>query len=41
MLYYFGDLTSERMTEMGGCKHSAIMKSVSAAIKNLKKFLSE
>ncbi len=41
ILYYFGDLTYEQIAEMEGCKHPAIIKSVSAAIANLKKFLSE
>lgn len=41
MLYYFGDMTYEQIADMEGCKHPAIMKSVSAAIKKLKKFLSE
>ena len=41
LLYYFGDLTYEQIAEMEGCKHPAIMKSVSAAIVKLKKILSE
>lgn len=41
MLYYFGDMTYEQIADMEGCKHPAIMKSVSAAINKLKKFLSE
>ncbi|MEY8313115.1 sigma-70 family RNA polymerase sigma factor [Oscillospiraceae bacterium 42-9] len=41
MLYYWGDLTYEQIAEMEDCKHPAIMKSVSAAIEKLKKFLSE
>lgn len=40
-LYYFRGLTYEQIAEMEGCKHPAIMKSVSAAIAKLKKILSE
>lgn len=40
-LYYFSGLTYEQIAEMEGCKHPAIMKSVSAAIAKLKKILSE
>ena len=41
ILYYFSGLTYEQIAEREGCKHPAIIKSVSAAIENLKKFLTE
>ena len=41
ILYYFGGLTYEQIAEMEGCRHTAVMKSVSAAIAKLKNFLSE
>lgn len=40
-LYYFRGLTYEQIAEMEGCKHPAIIKSVSAAIAKLKKILIE
>ncbi len=39
LLYYFGGKTYQQIAEMEGCTHHAVMKSVSAAIKTLKKFL--
>lgn len=39
LLYYFGGYTYEQIAEMEGCKHPAIIKSVAAAEKNIKKFL--
>ena len=41
ILYYFGGYTYEQIAQMEGCKHPAIIKSVSAAEKNLKKYFSE
>lgn len=41
ILYYFGELTYEQIAEMEGCTHPAVMKSVTAALKKLKKILSE
>lgn len=41
ILYYFGELTYEQIAELEGCSHPAIIKSISAAIEKLKKFLSE
>ena len=41
LLYYFGGYTYEQIAEMEGCKHPAIMKSVTAAERNIKKFLSK
>lgn len=38
-LYYFGGFTFEKIAEMEGCKHPAIVKSVRAAEKNLIKLL--
>ena len=40
LLYYFGGYTYEQIAEMEGCKHPAIMKSVTAAERNIKKKLS-
>ena len=36
LLYYFGGFTFEKIAEIEGCKHPAIIKSVRAAEKNLK-----
>lgn len=41
ILYYFGGYTYERIAQMEGCKHPAIMKSIAAAKKNIKKHLSK
>lgn len=41
ILYYFGGLTYEQIAEREGCKHPAVIKSVSAAIEKLKKILTE
>ena len=41
LLYYFGGYTYEQIAQMEGCKHPAIIKSVSAAEKNIKKYFSE
>ena len=41
LLYYFGGYTYEQIAQMEGCKHPAIMKSVAAAEKNIKKYLSK
>ncbi len=40
-LYYFQGLTYEQIAEMEGCSHPAVIKSVSAAIKKIRKILSE
>ncbi|BDF69303.1 hypothetical protein CE91St41_02840 [Oscillospiraceae bacterium] len=37
ILYYFGEFTYEQIAEMEGCSHPAIIKSIHAAINNLKK----
>lgn len=39
LLYYFGGYTYEQIAKMEGCKHPAIIKSVSAAERNIKKSL--
>lgn len=39
LLYYFGGYTYEQIATMEGCKHPAIIKSVSAAERNIKKSL--
>ena len=41
VLYYFGGYTYEQIAQMEGCKHPAIMKSVAAAEKNIKRLLSK
>lgn len=41
MLYYFRGLTYHQIDEMEGCSVSAVGGSISAAIKNIKKILSE
>ena len=41
LLYYFGGYTYKQIAEMEGCKHPAIMKSVAAAEKHLKKALAK
>ena len=41
MLYYFENLTYKQIAELEGCKHPAIIKSIKAAINNLKKYFSE
>lgn len=41
LLYYFGGYTYEQIAQMEGCKHPAIMKSVAAAEKNIKKYFSK
>ena len=41
LLYYFGDLTYEQIAAEEGCTFQAIGKSIAAAEKNLKKFLTE
>lgn len=40
LLYYFGGYTYEKIAELEGCKHPAIIKSVTAAEKKIKKYLS-
>lgn len=40
LLYYFGGYTYEQIAQMEGCKHPAIIKSVAAAEKNIKKYFS-
>ena len=40
VLYYFGEFTYEQIADMEGCKHPAVMKSISSALKKLKNFLS-
>lgn len=41
VLYYFGSFTYEQIAEMEGCTHTAVRKSVSAALKKLKEFLTD
>lgn len=41
VLYYFGELTYEQIAEMEGCSHPAIIKSIKAAVKAMKKYFSE
>ena len=41
LLYYFGGYTYEQIARMEGCKHPAIMKSVTAAVKSIKKQFSK
>lgn len=41
LLYYFGLYTYEEIAELEGCKHPAIIKSVTAAEKNIKKYLTK
>lgn len=40
-LYYFGEFTYEQIAGMEGCTFQAVAKSMDAAEKNLKKFLTE
>lgn len=40
-MYFFDGMTYEQIAESEKCKHPAVVKSVKAALKNLKKFLSE
>jgi len=37
LLYYFGGYTYEQIAQMEGCKHPAIIKSVAAAERNIRK----
>ena len=39
ILYYFGGYTYEQIAQMEGCRHPAIIKSVAAAEKTIKKLL--
>jgi RNA polymerase sigma-70 factor (ECF subfamily) len=39
LLYYFGGYTYEQIAQMEGCRHPAIIKSVTTAEKNIKKYL--
>jgi len=41
VLYYFAGLTYDKIAEMEGCKHPAVIKSVNAAVEEIKKILSE
>ena len=41
LFYYFGGYTYEQIAQMEGCKHPAIMKSVAAAEKSIKKYFSK
>ena len=41
LLYYFGGYTYEQIAEMEGCKHPAIMKSVTVAERNIKKYITK
>ena len=41
LLYYFGGYTYEQIAQMEGCKYPAIIKSVAAAEKNIKKYFSK
>ena len=38
ILYYFADLTYEKIAEIENCSHPAIIKSINVALKNLKNF---
>lgn len=40
ILYYFEELTCAEIAKAEGCSHAAVSKSVSCALKNLKKYLS-
>lgn len=40
-MYFFDGMTYEQIAEIEKCKHPAIIKSIKAALKNLKKFLGE
>lgn len=40
LLYYFEGYTYEQIAQMEGCKHPAIIKSIAAAKKQIKKYLS-
>ena len=40
-MYFFEGMTYEQIAEYEKCKHPAAVKSVKAALKNLKRFLSE
>lgn len=39
LMYYFGGYTYEQIAQMEGCKHPAIIKSVAAAEKHIRKYL--
>lgn len=41
LLYYFGGYTYEQIAQMEGCKYPAIIKSVAAAERNIKKYFSK
>ena len=41
LLYYFGGYTYEQIAQMEGCRHPAIVKSVAAAVRRIKKQLSK
>lgn len=41
VLYYFGSFTYEQIAEMEGCTHTAVRKSVLAALKKLKNILTD
>lgn len=41
LMYYFGGYTYEQIAQMEGCKYPAIIKSVAAAEKNIKKYFSK
>lgn len=41
LLYYFGGYTYAQIAEMEGCKHPAIIKSVCAAEKHIKKYFTK
>ena len=41
LLYYFGGYTYEQIAQMEGCRHPAVIKSVAAAERKIKKHLSE
>ena len=40
-MYYFGGLTFEQIAKAEGCTHPAVVKSVTAALDKLRKFISE
>ena len=41
LLYYFGGYTYEQIAQMEGCRHPAIIKSVTAAERNIRKYMDE
>ena len=41
LLYYFGGYTYEQIAQIEGCKHPAIIKSVAAAERNIRRYLAK